>query len=192
MTSTFVYICTLILAAATATQFDADARTKLLAPLLNEQTYLVVHVDLSRYDDEALKKTIVPQIPRNFRSELEDALKSVKDFQAAFLKAGGKELIVLFDAQEMPQPSYIYVPLSEKADATALGKLLTETLPLGREVKTQKAGDLLVVGPTAVLKRLTGRREPAAREGLADAIKAAGDTGTQVLLLPTKDQRRVL
>src|SRR5262249_40928116 len=57
---------------------------------------------------------------------------------------------------------------------------------------TQKTGNFLVAGTEVALKRLAGRREPVAREGLADAVKAAGDTGAQVLLLPTKDQRRVL
>jgi hypothetical protein len=182
----------LLLTAPIEAQFDAGPRTRLLAPLLNEQTYLVVHVDLSRYDDEAIQKTLVPLMPKNLRSELEDALKTAKDFQAAFTKAGGRELIVLFDAEEMPSPSYVYVPLSEKADMAALGKLLTGTFKLGREVKAQKAGNLLAAGPAATLKRLAGRREPVAREGLAEAVKAAGDTGAQVLLLPTKDQRRVL
>jgi hypothetical protein len=190
--TTIACFTSLLLTAPTEAQFDSGPRTRLLAPLLDEQTYLVAHLDLSRYDEAGIMKTLVPLLPRDIRSELEDALKAVKDFQTAFTKAGGSELIVLFDAEEMPNPSYVYIPLAEKANATALGKLLADTLPLGREVKVQKAGSMLVVGPAAALKRLDGRREPAAREGLADAIKAAGDTGAQVLLMPTKDQRRVL
>src|SRR5581483_12094591 len=76
--------------------------------------------------------------------------------------------------------------------AAVLGKLLRETLLPGREVMSREKDNLLVLGPFTALKRLSERREPVAREGLADAIKAAGDTGVQVLLLPTKDQRRVL
>src|SRR5262249_28642964 len=97
MITTIPCYASLFLAAPTQAQFDAGPRTRLLAPLLNEQTYLVVHVDLSRYDDEAIVKTIVPMIPRDFRAEQEEVLKAVKNFQTALTKAGGSEFIVLFD-----------------------------------------------------------------------------------------------
>jgi hypothetical protein len=174
-------------------QLDAGARAKLLAPLLSEQTFAVVHIDVARYDVEGIVKSVVPLIPENLRSEVEESLQSVKKLQTAFTKAGGRELIILFDVEELlVSPSYVYVPLTDKADATALTRWLQESLPFGREVKVQKAGNLLVAGPAAALKRLAGRREPVAREGLAEAVKAAGEPAVGILLLPTRDQRRVI
>jgi hypothetical protein len=194
MIATLTYLSSLLLAAPAPgeTPFDAGPRTKLIAPLLGEQTYLVVHIDVARFNEEAVAKAVLPLVPEDLRADLGDALQGFKKFQAAFTQAGGGELVVLFDVEELPNPSYVYVPLSEKADAAALTRLLHETLPLGRGIKVQKAGNLLAAGPEAALKRLGGRREPLAREGLAEALKAAGDTGAQVLLLPTRDQRRVI
>jgi hypothetical protein len=174
------------------TPFDPGPRAKLIAPLLDEQTYLVSHVDLTRFNEAGFVKAVLPLVPEDLRSELGEALQDFKKFEAAFTKAGGGEVIILFDVQELPRPSSVYVPLSEKADAAALSRLLQESLPFGRDIKVRKVGSLLLAGPEAVLKRLEGRRESVAREGLAEAVKAAGDTGAQVLLLPTKDQRRVI
>jgi hypothetical protein len=172
--------------------YDAGPRTKTLSALLHDQTYAVAHVDLTRLDAEKVLKAAAAVLPEDRREECQEPLQAFKKFQTAFTKAGGTVLIFLFDAEDLPWPSYIYVPLTEKADRDTLTKLLQEFFPLGRGTKVQKVGDLLVAGTETTLKRLPDHREPAARPELASAVQAAGDTAVQVLLMPTKGQRRVI
>ncbi len=77
MFHTLACLSSLLLTAPSGAQppFDAGPRTKLIAPLLNEQTYAVVRVDLARLDEEGIVKAIVPLIPENLRDDFQDALQ---------------------------------------------------------------------------------------------------------------------
>jgi hypothetical protein len=178
----------LALPLSAAETFDPAGRALALAPLIEEETIALVRIDFTRADADGLAKTLSELVPSR-KGDLADLAGRVKAFQADFRKAGGTELIASFSTGELPTISFVSLPLKEGADIAALTDLLRRHLPAGTVV--EKRDSALLAGSRDVLKRLAEAR-PSVREGLAEAIKAAGDTAVQVLLLPTAHQRRVI
>src|SRR5947209_5785241 len=60
MSKTTALMLALVLAlpASAAEKFDPEARARAVAPFLDEQTFLVAHVDLTRIDPDALRKQL--------------------------------------------------------------------------------------------------------------------------------------
>jgi hypothetical protein len=131
---------------------------------------------------------LLPLVPSG-KDDLTALVKRLKAFQSAFTRAGGTEVVVSLSTEDLPGISFVYVPLKDGTDVPALTGLLKKHLPEG--VVFAKRGSALVAGPRRALARLAKGR-PSVRAELSAAVKAAGDTAVQVLLLPTADQRRVI
>jgi hypothetical protein len=158
------------------TKFDPASRTRALAGLIEPETFALVRVDFTRIDGDALAKRVPDQGGK------------LKEFQSAFTRAGGRELIVSLSSEDLPGISFLAVPLSDAAGVQALTGLLKKHLPAGAVVHVR--GSLLLAGSREAVERFT-KAKPSARADLADAVRAAGDTAVQVILLPTAGQRRV-
>jgi hypothetical protein len=185
--------CLILLALASSfvagePKFDPAARARALAPLIEEETIGLVRIDFSRTDPQGFSKVLLSLLPGQ-KDEVAELTGQVQAFQAAFVKAGGTELILSISTEDLPALSLVYVPLKDRADAEALTRLLKKHLPAGTIVRKQ--GEALVAGPREALDRFA-RGKPSARAELTAAVKAAGDTAVQVLFLPTPDQRRVI
>jgi hypothetical protein len=163
-------------------------RAGALAALLDEEAFAVVRIDATRVDAEGLLKTVRPLLEGR-KPDLVSQVKEIRESLAAFTRAGGTELIVVFSTADLPEASFAWVPLKDGADVAALTRLLKK-VP-GLEEHSEKRGDVLVAGSKEALARL-GKGKPAARPELAPALEAAGESAVQVLLLPTPDQRRVV
>jgi hypothetical protein len=177
-------------APAPAEDFGA-ARAKALAPYIDDQTFAVVRIDLTRADPDGLAKLL-----REFGALDPDDEKEYKPAAArwlsAFKKAGGRELnyVLRFpDPAEAPAEGrapnddepFLVVPLADGADVKGLADLLADSLaPMGRR---EKVGAALVAGDEATLKRLRTLKA-ADRPALAKAFAAAGDGALQAVLLP--------
>jgi hypothetical protein len=171
-------------AAADDQPANLSGRARALAPLIEEETFALIRIDFTRTDLGGLLETLPSQ-----KDELADLVGRMKGFSSAFTKAGGTELVVSLSTEDLPGISFVFVPLKDKADVPALTGLLKKHLPEGTVV--EKRGTALLAGRREVLDRLA-KGKPAARADLPAAVKAAGDTALQVLLLLTADQRRVI
>ncbi len=170
---------------ASEATFDAAARSRTMAGLIEEETFALVRVDFTRMgraDVAALPLLLVPEE----KKDLEERLKA---FQAAFVKAGGTEVIASFSTDDLPAVSFVHIPLKAGASVEDLTALLKKHLPAGSVVRKQEGA--LLAGPRQALERFA-RGKPSVRPELPAAVKAAGDAAVQVLLLPTADQRRVV
>ncbi len=181
--------------------FDPAARAKTIAPFVDEQTVLIARVDVSRLDVDALVdkaveliRDVVPEAQAEldvFRKDEEQARAQLKKLQAAFRRAGGKDVYMLFsvadvDLHSHPVP-FLIVPLGESADEKTLAALFRQT---GLDVQ-QRLGDVLFVGNRPTLSRLK-TLSPSPRPEIAAAFQAAGDTAAQAILLPPKYAARVI
>jgi Protein of unknown function (DUF1559) len=167
---------------------DTDARARRVAPFLDEQTFAVAHLDMTKLDAEALARALV-DLGGMPADEATNGKASADRWFTAFAKAGGKELIVVFSLADFPEFPFVLVPLGEGADARALSGLLDILgIPAGPR---EKVGDVLFAGSTVAHQRLRTRK-PVARPELAKAFAAAGDGAVQLALIPPPHLARVI
>jgi hypothetical protein len=201
-----------VLPAAAAEKFDAEARAKAVVPFLDELTFAVVHLDLSRIDVNALAaKDYLFELSGLGPEEIEEPKRELRTSLAAFTKAGGKDLYWVFSLADLPNAPFVVVPLPAGADPQVLRREMEHNkLFLGQRFET--VGRAIVGGQEDTLKRVRslkptlrpklssvpGVEGPAIawseefppRPELAKAFAAAGDTTAQIVVLPTADMRR--
>ncbi|HZU36485.1 MAG TPA: hypothetical protein VFA18_11280, partial [Gemmataceae bacterium] len=178
--------CCLVLASVlpvTAAETGA-ARVKVIAPFLDEQTFAVMHIDLSRVDvsavmDRVQKITGLPQFvlaqPRRDLNGLAGGLK----------QAGARDLYVVVSLADLPlQPPLVVVPLLGDADTAAIQKLL-------KHEAVAVIHEAVVSGSEQALERVK-RQKPMTIPGLAAGFAAEGDTAAQAVLIVSPDTRRVI
>ncbi|MBN2477647.1 MAG: DUF1559 domain-containing protein [Pirellulales bacterium] len=177
------------IAAADEPAFDPDARAKAIAPFLDEQTFLVVRLDVAKIDPVKLIDRLVATVPE-LKPQRTMMSLTVGTAHAALLQTGAKQSYAVFSVEEFdfhrePMPSII-IPM-QGVNEEMLSLLFSQT-PF--EVK-QRLGDVFFAGYRSALERLK-QMTPDERPGLAAAFKAAGDTAAQALFLPPKYTARVI
>lgn len=188
--------------ATAAEEFDPAARAAAVAPYLDDQVIGVAHIDPTRVDLEAFfKETWLPKPPDG--TELSEVQAIIERWIAEFTRAGGRELYLVFTLADFPrQPLFFIAPVKAGGDHRAVAGLLYSGRPDGPTNDQQgpvqaeleiaeRVGDVVFGGSRKALARLKTLK-PTPRPELAAAFKAAGDTTAQILLIPTKDNRRVL
>ncbi len=179
----------LLLAGSTASaevKSDLDARAAIIAPLIDEQTLAVAHIDLKRFDvgailDQAAALQVLPAeeaagaklIAGMIHKRLLDA--GVRDFYAVFTLSGGFR---------QAEPFFV-VPLAAGRDEKAIRGILP--IPFA-----ERRGDVLVLAMHSDALERLATLKPDDRPELPAALEAAGDTAVQILFLPPKHYRRVL
>jgi hypothetical protein len=168
---------------------DKDARAKTIAPYLDEQTIAVARLDVTKLDGGAVT-ALLTDLGGAPADDAADVKARAGRWLAAFGKAGGKEVFVVFSLADFPDYPFVLVPLGEGADAKALAGLLD--LPGVPAGPREKVGDnVLFAGSAAARQRLRSLK-PAERPELAMAFSASGDGALQVALAPPPHLGRVL
>ena len=176
----------------TAQAFDPAARAAAIAPLVDDQTVAVAHVDLDRLDGAAIAKLLGEILPpgepgvKDQLARMEQAIKGVK---TAFRAGGIRELYAVVSLQDFPkEPGFLVAPLAAGAEPGAAAEMLKE---LSRLPAAMTIGNVAVAGQPGTIARLkTHRATP--RPDLAKAFALAGDTAAQAIVSPTDDTRRVI
>ena len=185
---TVVAVALLAVAPALADEGKANARATAIAPFVDEQTLLVVHVDVTRIDADRLSAKLT-EFAKFDDAEAGGAKTAVGSWVANFTKAGGKDFYAVVSLADWPQAvPFFVVPTGDDTDAGSLSKLFQ---PFGVDPKAAKIGDAVVIGHADALRRLKGLK-PADRPELVKAFAAAGDKAIQAVLVPTADNRRVI
>jgi hypothetical protein len=169
----------LVLAApAPAEEFGA-ARARTLAPYLDEQTCVVVRLDLTRADADALLQ-MVTDFGALDPDEVKELMPRFARWLAALRKVGGRELYYVYSFSDTNP--FTLLPLADGADVKALTDLLDDKVTPGAPHR-EKIGAAVVAADEKTLARLR-KLKPADRPELAKAFAAAGDTAVQVIVLP--------
>lgn len=181
----------IILAATTAhaaETFDPAARAKAIAPLVEEATLGMIHVDLARIDvdatfDRCLKINPMPE------GKMADGRREFKAFVDGCQDAGVQEVYFVLApiALETREVNIIFaaVPLPPECDENTVRHVLEKKMAGTGERTVQRIGDLMVVGSHATVARLA-KAKPDIRPELEKAFTAAGDTAVQILVLPPR------
>ena len=172
---------------------DAAARAKTIAPFVEAETAIVIHVDLTRVDNQAgldFVARFYPFAPGELAKAKERATKETNELRKA-IQAGVKELYVVVapgNQSWIPAP-YGVVPMSSDADVASIRTALEIPADSGRVVQ----GALVFSIPP---ERPEGKQprefKPVARPELATAFEAAGDSAAQVVLIPPAYASRVI
>src|SRR5262245_32799845 len=170
-------------------KFEPDALAARVAPYLDEQTVIVLRVDLARVDADAYFAKLAG-VWKGGAKELDGLKQTLGQALADFTKAGGKDLYLVFSLADLMSGPFVVVPLEAGADEKAIGKALSAALP-DFHGQGEKIGSALVVAPKTVRDRLRDLK-PAQRPEVTRAFAAAGDAVVHALLLPTDDMRRVV
>jgi Protein of unknown function (DUF1559) len=185
-TASFALLLAVAAAAHAENKPDVEARAKIVAPLVDEQTFFVARLDLGRIAIDALLSEKFSELLFDF-----DGGAQIKEQAAALrqrlLAAGVKDVYIVFTLAEgirRPLP-FAAIPLAAGSDE----KAIRAALPM---LAAERRGDvLLMAADRDTLARLAAMK-PDARPELAAALEAAGDAAVQVLFLPPAYYRRVL
>ena len=213
----FLMIVLVLVAASAggAEKFDPAARAAAIAPFIDEQTLVIVRIDMTKLDPAAIAKQFLAYAKSSGMAgeDLKDFEKGIPAVQKvgtewieAFGKAGGKDLYMVVSlGYPLREPLFWVAPLGEGGDAKVIGALLVSgkadggTSRPGRHPKpffpcARSSATLhkaVCAAPASTLEALRELR-PHPRPNLVKAFAAAGDTALQALLLPTDDTRRVI
>ena len=163
-----------------------DNAVQAVAPYLDEQTFAVVHVDLTRLDFEGVIKHLEKMgAPKN---DVEKMTRSAKDLLDTLTRAGIKNAYVIASLSHLPyHPPLIIMPLAEGGTGKGAVKLLLE---MGG-MKTHEAEGVLVAGSEGGLKRLR-ELKPVRHPELAASFESAGKGPIRAVLFPGEAVRRAL
>lgn len=165
-----------------AVQGDGDKHAKVLAPFVDDQTFVLAHIDVSKIDVNAVVKHLEAMnapVPAKFQA--------LAQLAKATLEASSKDIYVLMNWAHPLDEVLIVIPNIRKGTPPAVPTLIAETLGY----RTKGIDDVLIAGPPKLLERFEKFRPVAAPE-IAKALAAAGDGAVRVVVLPPPALRRAL
>jgi hypothetical protein len=173
--------------AAEPAPYNPGAAASAIAPFVDDQTLVVLRLDVERFDPAAMVQHAAKVVP-DAGPALDEVKRGLGTLKAMFIQAGGRDVYVLARISRPNDPFVGVIPLRQGADVDALMKLAGDPKVGGN---AEKVGGAIVFGTKATTSDYRNFR-PVARPELARAFAAAGGGAGQFLLVPTDDFRRVL
>jgi len=171
-----------------------------LRPCIDDQTFAVIHLDLTRLDVDALADYAVGQMNKhagpdaakhaeaglkNFRTVAGGRLNSLKE-------AGARDVCAVFSMYDIPY-FFLAVPVPPGGNQVRLHKQvqsIAEDFNVG-DLETHVSGQLIMFGlerTVTRLKTLTTAPSPA----LEAALQACAGKTAKIMFFPSSDQRRII
>jgi hypothetical protein len=168
-------------------KFDAEAHAKAVAPFLEERTFAVLHVDLTRLDPASIVEFAATVI-RTDAKELRGMRESLDKVTGLARDAG--DLYVVFSLADIPDSSPFGLLTVPNEKRKALIDKLREDINTDRiEVADFDAG--VVIGAPETVKRLRDHK-PVARPEVAKAFANAGPGFVHAVAVPPRELPRIL
>lgn len=197
--ASLAFLAALTLAATPARAQD-NRVARLAAPFVDDDVLVLIHVDLSKLNMAGFEKAVaevaaaanVPEPLRKDAAGLFRGAAAPLGLDApAFVKAGGRHVFLLVNPADVPlSPPPLVAPVEQGGNANTVMAIVRRWRNPRDEVDV--IGGAVVAGTAQQLHRIR-RIKPALRPGLAEAIVASGgEAAAHVLLLPTKDVKRVV
>lgn len=168
-------------------------RASAVSPFVGEETFAVLHVELSGLDPDGLARRVLAgfMTPR----EIDEATGGLSSWVESLRGAGARSFFLVVDPADLPGLPIAVVPMAEGADAEKIGQILCGDeeegeVPFSWPTCATFRGAVFA-GTDAALGRVR-RREPVARPGFDAAFAAPGDAPVRLLIAPSDDQRRVV
>ncbi|MBN2506361.1 MAG: hypothetical protein JXQ71_06675 [Verrucomicrobia bacterium] len=171
-----------------------------VAPLTDDFTVAAARLDLTTLNLDAAFQTLTDLTSDGLQSRLSPVSaamvaswkKAVKEWVSRFAEAGGREIYVLFNLNDlgMEPPLIVATPMNEGANVDALRELFVSS-GLGKEGTCAVIKKCLVVAPKPILHRLEALQTAPAKN-LRPAFAQAPPGALQAVFLPYQGAGRVL
>lgn len=169
----------LLATSARAADDSAQRHLKNLAPFINDETFLVAHIDAARVDIDLVASLLAKTGINNL-----DKTKAIATLvKNTFLKAGGKDLYVLMNWANPAEEALIVVPISDDASTSVLTSLLKQIPGFQVEPCNAPSVNALLAAPKKTLQRLHKSRA-GKLPALAQAFTAIGDGSAVAVFVP--------
>ncbi len=181
--------------AAHAQETGATRLAQTLSPLVNNQTLLVAHVDLTKLQPaEAFDQLAdLLKLSSHDREASASLARPWTETAKALSQAGAGDLFVLLSMEDLPAGDFVtVVPIRTGVDQATVEKQLTIAPHYGEVgAAAHRVGDLLVVAQPRELANVK-KLSPAARPELAAALAAVEGSTAQIVLMPSAETRRAI
>ena len=171
-----------------------------LRPCIDDQTYAVIHLDLTRFDVDALadyatgqmSKHAGPDVARHAEAGLQNFKKGAGARLNSLKEAGGRDIFAVFSMYDIPY-FFLAVPIPPGANQAGLHKQVQnigEDFNVG-DLETHVSGQLIMFGlkrTVTRLKMITAAPSPV----LEASLKACAGKTAKIMFFPSSDQRRIL
>jgi len=181
----------------------ADASAKLyesLQPCIDDQTFAVAHLDLTKLDVDVLvdyaigqvRKHAGPDVAKHAEADLSKFRTGAGAKLGGLAKAGARDIFVVFSMYDFPG-FFVAIPIPPAVDQARLHQHVQKLAKdVGaRHSQTHVSKRLIVIGlerTLARLKTMSAIRSPA----LEASLQACADKTAKIMLFPSSDQRRIL
>jgi len=187
-----------------ATRAESDRLAAAIAPLVDDQTLLIAHVDLRAFDAAATGAKLAEalQLPKESSATLSLLTAFIGQRVARLKEEGVQDIFLLSNVADMPKsPVMIVVPLAanETDKAKEIFQLLGASQFIGPKSESLHQDGNLVIALPAAIERV---RKPSPRSQVpvrkqtrpevADAFQAVSGSAAQVLFVPSAQVRRVV
>jgi hypothetical protein len=179
----------LALALAVPLQAQQPAGGGAIAPLVDDQTIAVLHVDLNRLDATKLIH-LMGKMAGMPPKDLEASEKQVGEVIDAFKGQGVREVYGIISMEDIPLEPLILATPAQGADTgnTKIANLVKKLAPMA-EVRVVRG--FLVAGQKNTIQRLQARK-PQANPLLAQALATLGKSDAQLVVVVPPALRRSL
>lgn len=170
----------------------ATAQARAIAPLIDEVTVAVLHVDLSRIQVKPLLKKAVHWFPE-WKSEIEAAVPALSVPLEAMKAAGVTDayaVVTLAGPLDADNLLFFAIPLPGQSNEKTVSQAIRQAAG-DDSLRVERLHDALAIGTSDTLARLRDVR-PDERPELQAAFEATEGTVAQAILLPPKHTRRVI
>jgi prepilin-type processing-associated H-X9-DG protein len=170
-----------------------DPRASAIAPFVDADVIALGRLDLVKVDIDKLAQRLVTD-----QEQAGEITQMLAPWVEALRKAGAREIYLLVALPDVLNPVHspppVIVPLAEGADAKAIGALLCGGGNVNGPIHFPTCATIhnaVFAGNNEALERVR-QMQPVARPEIASAWTTLGDTGAELLLIPSPDTRRVV
>jgi prepilin-type processing-associated H-X9-DG protein len=173
---------------------------QVLASCLEDQTFAVIHLDITKLNAEAFvdrltnltKERTGPDTAQQLLAELKRMQMELTAQMDGLIQAGGRDAHLVFSLYDFPY-FFVAVPVPSGAKKTQLLTYVQKTAQAFRvgEIETRVSDGVIFIGLKQTIARLKGIT-PVTSGALAAGTAACPPAGIRAVLFPSSDQRRIL
>jgi hypothetical protein len=175
------------LPAADARPYDPEAHARAIAPFVEGRTCLVLHVDFTQIDPDALADRATLFMGKDAQAHAQELLTHLKDLT----KDGAHDAYMVLSLADVPERSPFFVLPVKPNAAKGLVEAITRLRGEDEHFEIAEFDGAVVVAQTDTVKRLRDLK-PEKRPELAKAFTIAGPGLAHAIAVPPTDLPRIL